>query len=268
MSAIGMGIALFTNRDAHSAVFLFLDSQHTNVQRSLTEAGFCMANSTKVTHAFSSLHLVTTLLTLLLAMCVLMDVITIAFVFLSREPTEEPQLVRTLLIAAHLIAGVLFLIWLYHERRNLVAVGSRGGRYSSPWAIGLFFVPILNLYYPYDIVRELWKQSNPDVGLSDAFLKQHAATLKQYSSKTALTGLWWGSVIASVVVARISGTIASHATNIPDLITAGWTGMISDALRIVGTIVLMVLVNRIDARLEEKHRRRTLDAATHQVDPL
>ena len=155
--------------------------------------------------------------------------------------------VRTALITAHLISGVVFLIWLYRARRNLLAVGSRAQRYSSPWAIGLFFVPLLNLYYVYDVVTDLWKQSNPDVGLSDAFLKEHASRLEQYSSKTALIGLWWGFVIASVVMARISGTFASHVTDIPDLISESWIGMISDALRIVGTIILIVLVNRMDA---------------------
>ena len=235
----------------------------------------------KVTPAFSSGHLVTTLLTLFLVLCVLIDLISIALgysrvVFLSNVLTGEEvlshtdlradndgqQLVGTALIATYLISGVVFLIWLYRARRNVLAVGSRGQRYSSPWAIGLFFVPFLNLYYSYDIVKDLWKQSNPDVGLSDTFLRQHASTLVQYSSKTALIGLWWGLVIASVVVARISSTLASHATDIPDLINESYTGMISDVLRTAGIIILIVLVNRIDARLEEKHKRHNLAAAT------
>lgn len=238
----------------------------------------------KATPTFSSGHLVTTLLTLLLVMCVLIDLITIALgysrgVFLSNvligeevlshtdltADNDGQQLVRTALVAAYLISGVVFLIWLYRARRNVLAVGSRGQRYSSPWAIGLFFVPFLNLYYSYDIVTDLWKQSNPDAGLSDTFLRQHASTLEQYSSKTALIGLWWGFVIASIVVARISSTFASHATDIPDLISENYIGMISDALRIVGIIILIVLVNRIDVRLEEKHKRHNLDAATQQV---
>ena len=228
-----------------------------------------MADNTKVTHTFSSGRLLTTLLTFLLATCVLLDLLSIGFGYSqaadpSGVPAQRQQLVGILLAATYFVAAVLFLIWLYRARRNAVAVASRGARYASPWALALFFVPILNLYYPYDIVRELWKQSNPDVGLSDTFLKQHTSTLEQYSSKTALIGLWWGFVIASLVLFRMSGMISSHAT-IPDLITASWIGMTSDALRTVGTIVLIVLVNKIDARLEEKHRRRTLDAAMQQV---
>ena len=238
----------------------------------------------KVTPTFSSGHLVTTLLTLLLVMFVLIDLITIALgysrvVYLSHMLTGEEvlshtdltadndgqQLARTALIATYLITGVVFLIGLYRARRNVLAVSSRGQRYSSPWAIGLFFVPFLNLYYSYDIVTDLWKQSNPDVGLSDAFLWQHASTLGQYSSKTALIGVCWGLVIASAVVARISSTMGSHATDISDLINESYAVMISDALRTVAIIILIVLVNRIDARLEEKHRRHNLDAAMQQV---
>jgi Domain of unknown function (DUF4328) len=242
-----------------------------------------MSDNTKVTHTFSSGHLITTLLTLFLLLCVLIDLISIGFgysriAFLSRVVNEEAilpsdltaeaerqQLVGALLIAAYVIAGVVFLIWLYRAHRNKLALASRGGRYSSSWSILLFFVPIVNLYYSYDIFRELWKQSNPDAGLSDAFLKQHASTHEQYSSKTALIGVWWGSVIASGVLARTSATLAAHATTISDLVSQSWTGMISDALGIVSAITLIVLVNRIDSRLEEKHRRRTLDVAAQQV---
>jgi len=227
-----------------------------------------MANI-KVTPAFSSSHVLTTLLTFLLIVCVLIDLITIALgysqlMFLSsvlsgdkvlsykdvKADYEGQQFVRTVLIAAYLASGVVFVIWVYRARRNLLAVGSRGQRYSSPWA-----VPLLNL----------WRQSNPDVGLSDAFFKQHGSTVKEYSSKTVLIGLSWGFVIASLVVARISGTFASHATDISDLINESWIDMISHALRIVGIIILIVLVIRIDARIKEKHKRHTLDTATQQL---
>jgi len=213
-----------------------------------------MSDSPKVTHTFSSGHSITALLTLLLAVCVLIDLIAIAFGYS-----------RPLLIAAYFITGVVFVIWVDRARRNVLAVGNLGRRFASPWSIALFFVPIFNLYHPYDMVRELWKQSNPDVGLSDAFLKRHASTLEQYSSKTVLIGLWWGFVIASIVVARISGLLPSDSAENPALITQSRAGMISDALRVVGSITLIVVVSRIDARLEEKHRRRALDRPTQQV---
>ena len=105
-----------------------------------------MANI-KVTPAFSSNHLLTKSLVFLLVMCILINLISIALgysevVFLSSVLSGEKvlsytdikadydgqQFVSIALIAAYLVSGVVFLIWLYRARRNLLAVGSRGQR--------------------------------------------------------------------------------------------------------------------------------------------
>jgi hypothetical protein len=127
-------------------------------------------------------------------------------------------------------------------------------------------VPLLNLYYTYDLVKELWKQSSPDLGFSDEFLKQHAATPEQYPSKTALVGWWWGFTIASIVAARTSLRIEMLGTGTSDQITATWIMMISEALAITASIMLILVVKKIDVRQEEKHRRLSLDAVT-QTQP-
>jgi hypothetical protein len=118
-------------------------------------------------------------------------------------------------------------------------------------------VPILNLYYAYDLVKELWRQSSPDLGFSDAFLKQHAFAFEHYPSKTPLVGLWWGFTIASVLAARFF-----------DRITGMWIDLISDALAVVASILLILIVRNIDARQEEKRRRLTLDAVTRKAIDL
>ena len=43
-----------------------------------------------------------------------------------------------------------------------------------------------------------------------------------------------------------------------DQITATWITMISDALAITASIILILVVKKIDVRQEEKHRRLTL----------
>ncbi|HET9710611.1 MAG TPA: hypothetical protein VFP64_01975, partial [Pyrinomonadaceae bacterium] len=95
-----------------------------------------MSASTKVTHTFSSAHAITAVLTLLLVLCVLIDLITIAFGYsrvmsntdLAAE-VEGQQLTSPLLIAAYFITGVVFLIWVDRARRNVLAVGNLGRRY-------------------------------------------------------------------------------------------------------------------------------------------
>jgi len=199
-------------------------------------------NSAKVSRPFSSAHLLAQIVIILLAICALIDVIAIAI--------GGYQSIGKLQLAVRFTAFIVFLIWFYRAHRNLHALGIRRGRYSSPWSVLLFLVPILNLYYAYDLVKELWKQSSPDLGFSDAFLKQHAFSFEHYPSKTASIGLWWGVTIASVLAARIS------------------VDLISDALAVVASILLIRIVRDIDARQEEKRRRLTLDAVTRKAIDL
>jgi len=199
-------------------------------------------NSAKVSRPFSSAHLLAQIVIILLAICVLIDVIAIAI--------RGYQSIGTLQLAARFTAFIVFLIWFYRAHRNLQALGIRRGRYSSPWSVLLFLVPILNLYYAYDLVKELWKQSSPDLGFSDAFLKQHAFAFEHYPSKTPLVSLGWGFPIASVLAARIS------------------VDLISDALAVLASILLIRIVRDTDARQEEKRRRLTLDAVTRKAIDL
>jgi len=228
-----------------------------------------MKNSSKV-RPFSSAHSLAELVIILLAIYASINLVAIGVKF-SGTLTHGTDLitnngarsiVETLQWLALLIAWIFFLIWFYRAHGNLRALGVRRGRYASRWSILLFFVPLLNLYYTYDLVKELWKQSSPDLGFSDDFLKQHAATLEQYPSKTALVGWWWGFTIASIVAARTSLRIEMLGAGTSDQITVTWITMISDALAITASIMLILVVKKIDVRQEEKHRRLTLDTAT------
>ena len=228
-------------------------------------------NSAKASRPFFSTPSLADLVIILLAICASIDVIAIAIgcyqaTLLSRALTEQadlvtnndtPRIIGTLQFVARFTAFIVFLIWFYRAHRNLQALGIRRGRFSSPWSVLLFLVPILNLYYAYDLVKELWRQSSPDLGFSDASLKQQAFTVEHYPSKTALVGLWWGCTIASVLAGRIS-----------DPLTGTWMDLISDAFAVVASILLILIVRSTAARQEEKRRRLTLDAVTRKAIDL
>lgn len=222
-------------------------------------------NSTNSSRPFSSAHSLAELVIILLAICASFDVIAIAMggYQVTMLTEEAPPIIGTLQLGARFTAFIVFLIWFYRAHRNLQALGIRRGRYSSPWSVLLFLVPILNLYYAYDLVKELWRQSSPDLGFSDGFLKQHAFTLEHYPSKTPLIGLWWGFTIASLLAARFSLMIISH-----ERITGTWMDLTSDALAAAASILLLLIVKNTDARQEEKYRRLTLDAVTRKAIDL
>jgi hypothetical protein len=232
-------------------------------------------NSLKVSRPFSSTKAVSELLIILLGASAAIDLVAIGIdsyhvMLLSgslsagtSESTIEGigRIMGAIQFVLHIFAWGFFLFWFYRAHRNLPSLGVLRGKYSSPWSIVLFFVPIVNFYFGYDLVRELWKQSNPDVGFSDDFLRRHASPLKQYPSKTALIGFWWGFTWVSTRLASGVFKISLHSTSASDYIkdTVGY--MISQALGIVGSILLIVIVTKIDERQEEKHRRLTEPSA-------
>jgi hypothetical protein len=55
----------------------------------------------------------------------------------------------------------LFLLWIYESRSNLRALGARKLDYTTAWAMGGWLVPGLNLVRPYQVMREIWKASDP-----------------------------------------------------------------------------------------------------------
>ena len=66
-------------------------------------------------------------------------------------------------IAVFIATVVVFLMWLYRTHENLTAFGVPKNQleYSSGWAVGSFFVPIVSLIIPYRAVREVWRKSVP-----------------------------------------------------------------------------------------------------------
>jgi Domain of unknown function (DUF4328) len=234
----------------------------------------------KVSRPFSSTRAVSELLIILLAAHAAISLVDIAVSFyevmalsdMLRDAVdpgsraEIQRIIGAIQFVVSLFAWGFSLFWFYRVHRNLPALGVLRGKYNSPWNILLFFVPIVNLYFGYHLVKELWKQSNPDVGFSDDFLRKHASPLKEYSSKTALIGIWWGFTLASASAARVTSQAALHSTSVSDYIRDAEWFMISDALATVASIMLIVVVTRIEERQEEKHRRLTLREAEAERD--
>ena len=65
-------------------------------------------------------------------------------------------------IALYIATACVFGRWIYLAHRNLLALDARYLRFGPGWAVGCFFVPIINLWAPYQAMRDLAKASrNP-----------------------------------------------------------------------------------------------------------
>jgi hypothetical protein len=97
-------------------------------------------------------------------------------------------------IGVYIATIVFFLMWLYRSYENLPAFGVRRGdiEYSSGWAVGSFFVPIVLLIIPYRAIRELWRKSVPN-----------QSNMFREMSPPAFFPLWWATWLVNLVIGQI-----------------------------------------------------------------
>src|SRR5206468_1879963 len=86
---------------------------------------------------------------------------------------------------AWVICAVVFLVWTHRTYRNLAPLGVSGLRFRSGWAIGAWFVPVLAIWRPKQIVNDTWRASDRD-------LPPSAARADWGGRRTpALMAAWW-----------------------------------------------------------------------------
>ncbi len=61
---------------------------------------------------------------------------------------------------AFIATVVVWCIWQHHTQANAAVLSGGGLRFTPGWAVGWWFIPIANLWKPFQAVRELWKASH------------------------------------------------------------------------------------------------------------
>src|SRR5688572_3553409 len=57
--------------------------------------------------------------------------------------------------------AITFISWLHRAYSNVDAVPPAYRRYGTGWAIGSWFVPILNFFRPKQIINDVWRSGHP-----------------------------------------------------------------------------------------------------------
>ena len=139
-----------------------------------------------------------------------------------------------LLVLATLI---VFGRWIVLAHRNLPALGAQYLEYRPGWAVGWFFIPILNLWKPFQAMRSLWQYS-------------HSVHKPDLQDSTWVLGVWW----ALWLIHSFIGNFSLNTTHTIDALTITTQVAIVDCVvYIFLCVVAAILVDRIWKAQEAQH---------------
>lgn len=149
-------------------------------------------------------------------------------------------------VLLYIATVVLYCLWLYRAYQNLPALGARALRFSPGWAVGYFFIPILNRFCPYQAVKETWKASDPAV--------LDAAAWKQ-AGGSAVFSWWWAFWLITGWLGMLSfRLVLSAGENLERLRAATAVTLFADGTEVLAALFALLVVRSIDRRQEEKPR--------------
>jgi len=108
------------------------------------------------------------------------------------------QIIGLLYLITFIITGIAFLKWIYRANSNCHGFGAQGMKFTPGWSIGYYFIPILNLYRPYQVMKEIWNISkNPNDW--------------QNEQGSSLLGWWWLLWLISCFFGQLSFRMSMKA---------------------------------------------------------
>jgi hypothetical protein len=135
-------------------------------------------------------------------------------------------------VLVFLVTGVLFVVWLYRGIKSSNIDQSRM-QHKAWWAIGGWFIPIWNLFRPFQMVRDFWLAAN---------VKKQTGDL----DTPRLIGWWWALNLLAILTERV---YALGTRDLAQLDGLAWMQATSDAAFAGATSSLLLAAAAVLAAL-------------------
>lgn len=157
--------------------------------------------------------------------------------FLSQEAADandtRERIVGLISIVAYIVSCVTFIQWFRRAYYNLHLIKPGHLSHSEGWAAGSWFVPFINLYRPYQIMKELYLET-------EIILSQKIKDFKNIT--TYVLGIWWTLWIINNFVGQFVFRYGMAAETVDQLIITTVTSMVGNVLGILLALVAIKIV--------------------------
>lgn len=152
-----------------------------------------------------------------------------------------------------LIANLFLIAWTFRCHRNLESLGHRELDSKHIWALLCWFVPVLNLFCPYQVVREIWWRSHP------------LAASSPETAPVAHLVFWWWLMRMTALGTGLLGYYFSYETW-PQYYLFFRIIFLNFVCALLASILAILVVWRISQWQLIRHRRLQSTAAENAVE--
>ena len=162
-----------------------------------------------------------------------MDVFDRAFAgtLSNSEATEFDSAFGTmgmLQLLAIILAAIAFLAWQSRSVDNVPALGGGTPTVTPAWSIGWWFIPIANLFKPYQVVADLYRRMAPVERIG-----------------AGIVVVWWVVWMVNNLVGQLAGRLYAAADDLASVQTSLVLWALTDFGDVVGAGLAIVIVLRI-----------------------
>jgi hypothetical protein len=134
-----------------------------------------------------------------------------------------------------LASYVIIAMWIHRVASNTrCLVGPRYMDYTPAWAVGWYFIPIANLWKPYQAMKQVWTLN----------FARHPATP---ADAGLLLPLWWFLWLGWNIISNVAGRMSWRATTFEQEAAATIASVASDAANIPLCVVFFLITRRLHA---------------------
>ncbi len=160
---------------------------------------------------------------------------------LARAHASDARMntIANLSLVVFLATLIAWCMWQHRAQRNVHALGRGALRYSPAWAVGCWFVPIVNLWKPFGAMSELWRASGPSADPSSW----------RAGRAWSVIGFWWAAYLAGNTISSVGG-LQRTGTDLDSIIAGDYIILLGRAVSTVAAILAIVIVRSVVERQE------------------
>lgn len=159
-------------------------------------------------------------------------------------------LIGILQFGIYIVSIVLFLNWFRRAYGNLHRLGIGYLKHSETMAVWAWFIPIIVLFRPVQIMNEIWKETQEQIKkLDPAYILKNGGLI---------IGIWWALFIISTFIGRYVLKTAFKQDTIEQLIEGSQAMMISDIMQIPEALLVILIVfqiSKMEIKLTEEVKK-------------